>query len=267
MMADSPALDERTQGAVSSRIELIELLETLYNSRNPTRRWLHCTRRDWIIAKLRELATKRPGRALEVGFGAGVYLPALTENYREVTATDLDNVHLEHAQPLLVAHPNLRLLTDDITDSHLPPASFDLVLCSEVLEHIPGADRVLGGIRRLLAPGGFLLLSTPQRHSLMELACKVAFMPGVIAIVRWIYGEAVFETGHVNLTTEHELTQMLKVHGFAIREQFKSGLYVPLLAEFGGRGGLRLAQFIEDRLRASRLSFALWTQYYVAQAV
>lgn len=201
-----------------------------------------------------------------MGFGAGVYLPALAENYREVTATDLDQAHLEHAQRLLTTYPHLRLCTDDITKSQLRPASFDLILCSEVLEHIPDTERVIAGIRRLLAPGGVLLLSTPQRYSLMELACKVAFMPGVIGIVRRIYGEAVFETGHINLTTERELTEKLSAHGFAIRERFKSGLYVPMLAEFGGARGLRIARRLEENLRKSRLNFALWTQYYVAQA-
>jgi SAM-dependent methyltransferase len=251
--------------AIGSQAELLDLLETLYRSRNPTRRWLHCTRRDWIIAKIHECASMRPGRALEVGFGAGVYLAALAENYREVVATDLDQAHLEHARPLLVKYPNLRLATDDITVSDLPAASFDLILCSEVLEHIPDPARVIAGLRRLVAPGGILVLSTPQRHSLMELACKVAFMPGVIGLVRRIYGEAVFETGHINLMTEREVTAGLVAGGFEIRERFKSGMYIPLVAEFGGTPGLRLARWVEARMRRGPLSFALWTQYYVAQ--
>jgi SAM-dependent methyltransferase len=248
-----------------SDTELLTLLETLYNSRNPTRRWLHCTRRDWIIGRIRDCASERPGRALETGFGAGVYLPVLAESYREVVAADLDQAHLDHAQPLLSQYPNLRLVIDDITRSQLPEASFDLVLCSEVLEHIPDAARVIDGLRRLLAPGGILILSTPQRHSLMELACKVAFMPGVIDLVRRIYGEAIFETGHINLLTERELTTALMGRGFRIRERFKSGLYLPLVAEFGVGPGLRVAQWLEARLRTGPLSFLLWTQYYVAQ--
>ncbi len=202
-----------------------------------------------------------------MGFGAGVYLPALAASFCEVTATDLDQAHLDHAQPLRDRHPNLRVLADNITDSQLAAASFDFILCSEVLEHIPAGDRVLAGLRRLLKPGGILLLSTPQRRSLMELACKLAFMPGVITLVRRIYGEAVFETGHINLMTERELTAALMAHGFAIREQFKSGLYLPLIAEFGGVRGQRVAQALETRIRRSRLSFALWTQYYVVEAI
>ncbi|MGH7842710.1 MAG: class I SAM-dependent methyltransferase [Candidatus Binataceae bacterium] len=260
-----PANAPGNAAASSSEAELLELLETLYNSRNPTRRWLHCTRRDWIIAKIREAARERPGRAAEIGFGAGVYLPALAEGYREVVATDLDEAHLAHARPLLARHPNLRLATDDIAASRLPAAGFDLVLCSEVLEHIPNTRAVMTGLRRLLAPGGILILSTPQRYSLMELACKVAFLPGVIDLVRRIYGEAVFETGHINLMTAGAVAAALEREGLQIRERFKSGLYLPLLAEFGGMPGLRLARWLEERLRAGRLSFALWTQYYVAQ--
>jgi 2-polyprenyl-3-methyl-5-hydroxy-6-metoxy-1,4-benzoquinol methylase len=256
---------QANHGAISSEAELLELLETLYNSSNPTRRWLHCTRRDWIIAKLRACAHENPGRAIEVGFGAGVYLAALAESFTEVVGTDLDQAHLDHARPLMARYTNLQLVAEDITSSQLPSHSFDFVLCSEVLEHIPDTSHVLAGIHRLLRPGGFLLLSTPQRHSLMELACKVAFLPGVIGIVRKIYQEPVFETGHINLQTERELKAAFSASGFAIREQFKSGLYIPLLAEFGGGRGLRLARWVEHRIRRGRLSFALWTQYYLVQ--
>ena len=106
-----------------SESQLIALLETLYNSRNPTRRWLHCTRRDWLLARIAECARERPGRALEVGFGAGVYLRALANHYKEVVATDLNQSQLEHARARTTDLPNLHVLIDDITDSHLPAQS------------------------------------------------------------------------------------------------------------------------------------------------
>src|SRR5215472_15113771 len=99
---------------------LIELLETLYNSRNPTRRWLHCTRRDWVIAKIAECARARPGRALEIGFGAGIYLRALASHYDEVIGTDLNASQLEHVRTRTEDLANLQVLVDDISDSHLP---------------------------------------------------------------------------------------------------------------------------------------------------
>jgi 2-polyprenyl-3-methyl-5-hydroxy-6-metoxy-1,4-benzoquinol methylase len=245
---------------------LLELLETLYNSRNPTRRWLHCARRDWVIAKIAECARERPGRALEIGFGAGIYLRALARHYDEVVGTDLNDGQLKYVRTRTADLPNLQVLVDDITDSQLPARSFDLVLCSEVLEHIPDTSRAIAGIRTVITPGGLLILSTPQRYSLMELACKVAFLPGVINIVRRVYREAVFETGHISLMTERQMRQTLKSAGFQIRQQFKSGLYLPLLAEFAGTGGMRFERWLEERLRDGPLSWTLWTQYYVAEA-
>jgi ubiquinone/menaquinone biosynthesis C-methylase UbiE len=218
------------------------------------------------MAKIAECARQRPERALEVGFGAGVYLRALATHYKQVVGTDLDQSHLEHARMRSADLANLQVLVDDITHSNLPAGSFDLVLCSEVLEHIKDTGGAIAGIRRVLAPGGLLIVSTPQRYSLMELACKPAFLPGVINLVRRVYGEAVFETGHVNLMTEAQMTSALQSGGFQIRQRFKSGLYLPLIAEFAGVRGMRLERWLEEQLRDGPLGWTLWTQYYVAQS-
>src|ERR1700677_3747596 len=209
--------------------ELLPLLETLYDSRNPTRRWLHRTRRDWIIGKLRQYA--RGDRALEIGFGAGVYLSALAELFGEVVGTDLEEAHLQHARKIAAKYPNLRLRRDDICNSRVVEGSFSLVLCSEVIEHLPDSPAALTASHRLLEPGGVLILSTPQRHSLLEMSCKVAFLPGVINLVRKIYGEAIFETEHINLLTAAGAVKQLEDGGFTIRERFKSGMYLAAVGE------------------------------------
>ena len=232
--------------------ELLPLLETLYESSNPTRRWLHCTRRDWIIGKLRECARERPGRALEIGFGAGIYLPALADAFTEVVASDLDQAHLDHVRRIAAKYQNVELVRDDVLESRLPAHSFSLVLCSEVIEHIPGPERVLAGIRRLLEPGGLLVLSTPQRWSLMEMAAKIAFLPGIVQIVRRIYGEAIFDMEHTNSMTARETERQLNNAGFRIRERYKSGMYIPLVAEFGGDRGRDLEEWVERGCAAVR---------------
>jgi len=252
---------------METKSELLPLLETLYESSNPTRRWLHCTRRDWIVGKLRECARERSGRAIEIGFGAGVYLPALAEAFTEVVASDLDQAHLDHARSIAAQHPNIELIRDDILDSRLPAQYFTLVLMSEVIEHIPDTERVLGGIHRLLEPGGILLLSTPQRWSLMEMAAKIAFLPGVVQVVRRIYGEAVFDMEHINLMTARKTERQLSNAGFRIRERHKSGMYIPLVAEFAGESGRKFEEWVEGRIRGHALDSILWTQYYVAEAV
>jgi SAM-dependent methyltransferase len=251
---------------METKSELLPLLETLYQSSNPTRRWLHCSRRDWIVGKIRELKNQVAGRAIEIGFGAGIYLPQLAEVFAQVVASDLDQAHLDHARSIAEKYPNIELVRDDILESKLPAHSFNLVLCSEVIEHIAGTERVLAGIHRLLQPGGTLILSTPQRWSLMELSAKVAFLPGIVQIVRRIYGEAVFDMGHIHLMTARTTERQLSSAGFRIRERHKSGMYIPLVAEFCGERGRSFEEWLERHVRGKALDSMLWTQYYVAEA-
>jgi hypothetical protein len=106
---------------MSSEMELAELQETLYSSRNPTRRWLHCSRRDWIVDALRHEAAAGVATecAIEVGPGSGIYLPILAELYKRVIGTDIEQQYLQASHRLLYRHPTVELLIDDITSSRL----------------------------------------------------------------------------------------------------------------------------------------------------
>jgi SAM-dependent methyltransferase len=248
--------------------ELVALQRTLYESRNPTRRWLHTSRRDWIASRLERLAATRDSRrALEVGPGSGVYLPLLATLYEEVVASDVEPAYLEHARGLCGEHRNLKLVIDDIARTHLEPASFDLVLCSEVVEHLPDASAALASIRGLLRSGGVLVLSTPQRYSPIEVLGRLAFRPGIVRLVRRLYREPILDPGHVNVLTARQVVSDMAAAGFRIIEAKRAGLYLPVLAELGGSVALRLERRLEARLRGGRAEGLLWTQCYVAEAV
>ena len=103
--------------------ELVKLQETLYASKNPTRSWLHCIRRDWIIDALQRHSSpvnREAGTALEVGPGSGIYLPVLAGLFKKVYGSDIKDAYLKHARSLLRVVDNLSLVVDDITDSNLP---------------------------------------------------------------------------------------------------------------------------------------------------
>lgn len=251
---------------MSSENKLVNLQQTLYTSSNPTRRWLHCTRRDWIFDALRHTVSDRHGRAMEVGPGSGIYLPVLAELYDEVVALDIEQSYLDHLSHLTSTHKNLTLVIDNITASSLPDATFDFILCTEVVEHIPNSLSALQEIHRLLRPGGTLLLSTPQRFSPLEMTAKIAFLPGVIDLVRLIYQEPILETGHVNLMTAKQVKLQLEQAGFHIQQSYKSGMYIPLVAEFLGGLGLKMEQWLESKLLGGPIDGLLWTQYYIAKA-
>jgi len=253
------------QNAKRSAKELLDLQKTLYTSENPTRRCLHSTRREWIIGAILRHLPKDRSRAIEIGPGSGIYLPVLAERFSEVVASDVEFAFLSAAHAMTASHPNISVVEDDITASTLPSAAFNLVLCTEVIEHIANSLEALNNIHRILKPQGVLVLSTPQRYSLLELTSKIAFMPGVIQIVRWIYNEPIIETGHINLLTARRAGEQLRQAGFVVKERFVSGLYLPLVAEFLGNAGLAFERACEDLLKRLGILGILWTQYYVAE--
>jgi SAM-dependent methyltransferase len=67
---------------------------------------------------------------------------------------------LERVTADLYAPADLRL---DITGMDLPDGSFDLILCSHVLEHVPDDRAAISELHRVLAAGGLCLVLTPYR--------------------------------------------------------------------------------------------------------
>ena len=247
--------------------ELVNHQQTLYRSKNPTRRWLHCTRRDWIMDAIRKSAANGPRmRALEIGPGSGIYLPVLAELFETVVGADIEEAYLDNAKLLRAKHPNIDTVVDDVTNTKLPEASFDLILCSEVVEHIKDSAPAIKAMRRLLKPGGHLILSTPQKWAPLELACKIAFLPGIIQLVRLVYGESILKTGHINLMTAKTVTKQLDASGFEIQTRHKTGMYLPFIAEFTGNLGKRMLHWMETKMRGGFMDGLLWTQYYIAKA-
>jgi SAM-dependent methyltransferase len=73
-----------------------------------------------------------------------------------------------------------------------PDASFDIVVCSDVIEHVEDPQAMLREIRRLLAPGGRLAISTPIRFSEETqdpMHVQEWFVGGFVALCREVFGE------------------------------------------------------------------------------
>jgi len=51
----------------------------------------------------------------------------------------------------------------------MPSGTFDVICSFETLEHLHAQESMLAGFRRLLAPGGILLVSTPDKHNYSDL--------------------------------------------------------------------------------------------------
>jgi len=246
--------------------EVHELQNVIYASRNPTRKWLHVTRKEHILTAFDWLGDVSNQTAIEVGPGSGLYIAPLCSKFFQVTAVDIEHSHLVALQPLKTQFNNLEIIEQDITEESWSQ-KYDLVLCSEVVEHVEDTSKFIASLGRMTKTGGTLILSTPQPLSFMELTSKIGLSPLFIGLVRLIYREPVLPTGHISLVSEAALTRELSKNGFAIIKTSKFGLYIPVVAEFGGKSGVRLAKFLENILVKIGVTRPLWTQLHICRKV
>lgn len=116
---------------------------------------------DWELRREFLRHEVRPGdRALDLGCGDGVFTIVLAEAAAQVVGADVAQGALDRAR---ARDPKLDLRLIPI-DGALPfeDCRFDLVWASEVVEHVADTSRWLSEVRRVLAPGGRLLLTTPS---------------------------------------------------------------------------------------------------------
>ncbi len=99
-------------------------------------------------------------RVLDVASGAGFGLQMLGQAGARPIGIDYDAAALHEVRRLEGA---ARLVRADAATLPLATASMDLVVSFETLEHVPDARAVVFEIRRVLKPGGRLVLSTPNR--------------------------------------------------------------------------------------------------------
>ncbi len=105
-----------------------------------------------------------PKKILEAGAGEGKLTKILAELYptAEVIASDLEESVNNKARVLLAKYKNAKVQQEDVEKLSFADGTFDLVLCCEVLEHVPHPEKALSELRRVLRPGGVLIASVPR---------------------------------------------------------------------------------------------------------
>jgi len=107
---------------------------------------------------VRRQAARLPSgsRVLDVGAGSGPYRKAFAHcEYRSQDFTQLRPDQLRGA-----AYDAIDYVCDALAIP-VPDASFDAVLCTEALEHVPEPIRVVRELARIIRPGGSLILTAP----------------------------------------------------------------------------------------------------------
>ncbi|GAA4585839.1 hypothetical protein GCM10023194_29750 [Planotetraspora phitsanulokensis] len=99
-------------------------------------------------------------RILDVGCGAGHYAAELFARGAQVVGIEGSATLLRHARERVNGHAELLLHDLEEPLDFAADASFDGAVCALVLHHVKNRAQLLGELRRVLRPGGWLLLST-----------------------------------------------------------------------------------------------------------
>jgi len=167
----------------------------------------------------------RPGfKILDIGCGSGRHTAAAYELDKTITVgADLDYDDVTRAGERLRFHDSLgahgggrwALSTADISSLPFKSDCFDLVICSEVLEHIPDHETAMGEIIRVLKPGNNLVVSVPR------------FFPEKIC---WLLSDEYYNAnqGHVRIYRQNALVELLEGQGVSLwATHFAHSIHAP----------------------------------------
>ena len=227
-----------------------------------------------------EYTCRPPGsiRVLDVGCGNGslMALPLARFGF-EVTGVDLHRPSIEHAQRLASSMPNARFIEAAVTDLATPP--FDVIILSEVLEHVSEPEALLLDSLRHLKPQGIVVVTVPNGYGEFEIdwwIFRVFRLQKAIDLIRRFRGKSRSasasagpqdvpatdnqDCGHVQFFRRGRLRKLFHGCSLAIAKEsagpFVSGAMVCYTLA-------RYRSFIEWNVRvADRLPLALVSSWY-----
>ena len=165
----------------------------------------------------------RPGlRVLDAGCGRGEVLLACAREGASVAGVDYSEAAIEIARETLAEVQGAELVQGRVEELPWPDASFDRVLFADVVEHLDPAEAeaALRELRRVLRPGGMLLVHTSPNRLFLDVTwpavrpflSALGFGETVRAADFWILESKRY---HVNEQTLYSLRRALRAAGFA----------------------------------------------------
>ena len=143
--------------------------------------WNEHVARYWFAARM-----AREQRVLDLGCGSGYGADVLAREAREVLGIDIADDAIDYArQHYRVA--NVRFERASCLDIPAPDGSFDLVVAFEIIEHLTDWRAFLREVRRVLAPAGQFLVSTPNQLYYAE--ARAALGPNPFHVHEFQYSE------------------------------------------------------------------------------
>lgn len=122
----------------------------------------------------RLLGAQTYGRLLEIGYGSGVFMPELSRHADELFGIDPHPMPAEVEAVLQKHGVKATLLTGSAEVLPYGDGFFDCVVSVSAIEYVEDIEAACLELRRVLKPGGRLLIATPGSSPLLDLALKAS---------------------------------------------------------------------------------------------
>jgi len=195
------------------------------------------------------------GRLLDIGFGAGELLEAARRAGWSVSGVEVSLPAVEQAR-----RRGIDAFHGSLAEARYKAASFDVVVASEIFEHVVAARPLLDDIARVLRPGGLLWATTPHGRGLsariLGASWSVVSPPEHVQLfsidgLRQLLGAAGF--GDITIAAEGVNPQEI-LHGLRgerMKSQERLGSAYALNAFFEERPGRRAVKRAVNRVLSS----------------
>lgn len=151
---------------------------------------------------------KRGGRLLEIGSGLGHLVGQLEDSF-QTYGMDLNRWAVQQSKSVI---KTTTLQTASAQEIPFEEDAFDVVLIKHIVEHLPDPERAIHEIGRVTAPGGLLILATPNLDSLLK-PWKGE---------NWIGYQ---DPTHISLRPPYVWLDWIKHAGFSVKRVFADGFW------------------------------------------
>lgn len=168
-----------------------------------------------------------------------------------ITGIDISGDALTAARMSLKENRNVSLLKARGEDLPFRDNSFDLIISSEVIEHIKDVERFIRSVRRVLKNQGVVIITTPSRFNYVTLVGKVVPRKFKNMLRRYVYYLPQSETDvdpHEYEYTPEEMKNMFEKNGFKVDKILGGVLRVPVWPLFDRIKALVLIWQCLDRI-------------------
>ena len=190
-------------------------------------------------AVLKFIDANKKDRILEIGCGSSQVLEYLSKKSNNVYGVDIDKEIIEEQKKRLKS--SVKLKVDNKLEEGLSfeDSYFDIIILSDVIEHVSNRFEAMKELKRILKPGGQLVIVTPNvckiRNRIRILLGKPPITSGpILGGYKAFKHDRNYDDGHLQYFTFDSLEKLGKLFNLKIIKKFGFGSYGKLQDIFRG---------------------------------